>query len=197
MNQNFFHIFIILPLFLLTLFSTNSYAQNKGGKFSAGVMVLGGQGKMGNGVDVLDRTMFHNPINIFLGYNLSKFRIGLNYEYTIVSQTDDPANYSSQNLTGKGSAVGVRLEYYDGKKSFGAIYRVSDTYNLDKATVSGATSSYKSNSGYSIQYTHQLKKRIGIVLDYTTETFSESLVNKIKWDRIGIGLILTNYTSTK
>lgn len=193
--------FVFIILFFATLLtSTNAFSQSRGGgpsKFSAGVMVSGGSGKMGNGVDVLDRTMFYTPIGVFLGYNLKKFRMGLNYEYNIATQTDDPANFSSQNLTGKGSCLGVRLEYYDGKQSFGAIYRASDTFTLDKVTASGASSTYKSSSGYTIQYTRQIKKRIGIVIDYTSETFTESLTNNIKWDRIGLGLILTNYSSTK
>ena len=187
-----FAFFFILGI---TFFSKQSFAQSK---FSGGAMILFGQGQMGNGSDVPDRTMVSTPIEIFGGINFKKFRLGLNYEYNMSGQSADPATISGQqNLSGKGSAIGLRLEYYDGKQSGGLVYRLSDTYALDKLTASGAASTYK-GSGITIQYTRQISKRIGFVLEYTTETFTESVPapsGAIKWNRMAVGVIFSNFSS--
>lgn len=197
-NHNLVRIFFIL---LINIFSFQ-LANAKGGsgsgpRFSLGMTIMGGQGQMGNGVDVLDRDMIFTPIGLFLGFNIKKFRIGGNYEYYIAGQSTDPATVSNQNISGKGGATGVRLDYYDGKQSFGVIYRMSDTYTLDKATAAGNSVTYSSTSGYSVQYYRQIKKRFGIVLDYTSETFDTSLPNSVKWSRMGIGIVISNFTSSK
>ena len=184
------------------LYSNLSFAQSGGpGKFSAGAMVLFGQGNMGNGSDVPDRAMLHTPVILFGGFNLKKFRLGLNYEYNMVGQTADPATIpGNQNLSGKSTALGVRLEYYDGKQAAGLIYRLSDTYNLDKPTASGTSATYSGGGGMSVQYYRQIKKNFGFVLDYTTETFKTSVPAPsaaIKWTRISVGLVFTNFSSSK
>jgi hypothetical protein len=198
---------IILGFFLIFTLSNLNFAeaQSRGGGgrssggpglLSGGLMVGMGQGQMGNGVDVANRTMIYTPITLFAGFNIKKFRIGANYEYDIVGQSDDPASFGNQNLSGKGSATGVRLDYWDGKQAFGIIYRMSDTFNADKPTNAGTTATYTSTGGYQVQYYRQIKKRIGVVLDYTTETFDKSLTNNIKWTRLSLGVVFTNFTST-
>ena len=182
------------------LFSELSFAQSGGGGgFSAGAMVLFGQGQMGNGSDVPDRAMVHTPIALFGGFNIKKFRLGLNYEYNMVGQSADPTGVSNQNLSGTGTAMGLRLEYYDGKQSAGVVYRLSDSYSLTKPTIAGASSIYKGSGGLSFQYVRQIKKKFGIVLDYTMETFSESVPapsGAIKWSRMAVGIVFTNFASS-
>ncbi|MBC7420512.1 MAG: hypothetical protein H7328_07255 [Bdellovibrio sp.] len=191
-------------IFSLTVLSTTeSFAQKHSGggsnpKFSIGATVEAGQGKMGNGVDVPDRAMIYTGASVFFGYNIfRKLRLGVNYDYYMAGQSVDPAEVNGQNISGKGSSPGIRIDYYDGKQSFGAIYRLSDTFTLDKATLQGSTAVYKSKSGFQIQYYRQIKKRFGFVIDYTTETFDDSLTNSVKWDRVGLGIVLTNFTSSK
>lgn len=166
-------------------------------RFSAGAMVLLGQGQMGNGADVPDRAMMHTPIGLFGGVNFKKFRVGVNYEYNMVGQTAEPSGVMNQNLSGSGSAPGLRLEYYDGKQAAGLIYRLSHDYKLDKPTQTGLTSTYKGAGGFTLQYYRQFKKRFGFVLDYTTETFKESVPapsQNVKWSRISVGIVFTNFT---
>jgi hypothetical protein len=166
-----------------------------GGKFSFGAMLLMGTGKMGNGLtDAPDRDMIFTPVGLFAGVNIKKFRLGLNYEYMIAGQTAEPATVGNTNVSGTGTAPGVRLEYYDGKNSFGLVYRLSDTYNLDKITFAGSKATYKGTGGITVQFTRQLKNKIGFVIDYTTETFSDSLTTgNVKWNRIGAGIIFSNF----
>lgn len=188
-------------LFIVTLFvSQFSLAQKGGGgsapKFSFGLMALGGTGKMGNGLaDAPDRDMFYTPVGLFAGFNLKKFRIGLNYEYMIAGQTTEPSTVANTNLSGTGTSPGLRLEYYDGKNAFGIVYRVSDSFTLDKVTFAGAKATYKGSGGISIQYMRQLKNKIGLVVDYTTETFSDSLsTGNVKWSRMGLGIVFSNFS---
>ncbi len=184
-------------VFILTSFAAELAFAQKGGRFSVGAMALIGQGKMGNGADIADRAMTHTPLAVFGGVNFKKFRLGLNYEYYMAGQTVDPAEVGGQNLSGKGTAPGLRLEFYDGKQSFGLIYRLSDTYTLDKPTITGATAVYKSKGGFQVQYYRQIKKRFGFVFDYTTESFDESASTPVKWDRISLGVVISNFTGGK
>ena len=192
--------FLLIISFSEITFSASSSGGSKIGP-SVGAMVLFGQGKMGNDSDAPSRSMIYTPIVLFGGFNIKQFRIGLNYEYNLAGQSDDPSGLANQNLGGKGSSVGLRLEYYNGKSAFGLIYHVSDKYTLDKATISGATSEYEGKSGIGIQYYRQIKKKLGIVLDYSMGEMKSTAAipntNDIKYDRIGIGLVFTNFASSK
>jgi len=76
------------------------------------------------------------------------------------------------------------------------VYRASTSYTLEKQTAAGVSATYK-GSGFSIQYTRQIKKRFGFVIDYTTETFNDSLASgNIKWDRIGLGIVFSNFAGS-
>ena len=190
---------ILFLMVSMIVFHQSAFAQTAP-RFSAGAMVLIGQGQMGNGSDVPDRAMMHTPISLFGGINFKKFRVGLNYEYNMVGQTADPVSLGNQNLSGTGSSPGLRLEYYDGKQSAGLIYRLSNTYNLNKPTMSGSPSIYKASGGFSLQYYRQFKNRFGFVLDYTTEAFTESVAppsGNIKYTRISAGIVFTNFSSSK
>ena len=162
-------------------------------------MMLFGSGKMGNDSDVLSRSMIYTPVALFAGFNIKKFRLGINYEYNLVGQSDDPAQFGNQNLGGKGSAMGLRFEYYNGKTAAGLIYRLSEKYTLDKPTLSGGVSEYEGKSGFGFQFYRQIKKKIGIVLDYSMGEMKSSAGNSndIKWDRIGIGLVFTNFAASR
>lgn len=189
-------------LFFMTswIFISQSALAQAVPRFSAGAMVLLGQGQMGNGSDVPDRAMMHTPVALFGGVNFKKFRVGINYEYNLVGQTADPASVNDQNLSGTGTSPGLRLEFYDGKQSAGLIYRLSNTYNLDKPTKIGSASSYKASGGFSVQYYRQFKKRFGFVLDYTTEAFTESVAppsDNIKYSRISLGIVFTNFANSR
>ena len=199
------NILLLLVVVLSTVF-TESFAASRpssaggsggGVKPSIGAMVLFGSGQMGNDTDVKKRSMLYTPVEIFAGFNINKFRLGINYEYNIVGQSDDPASFSNQNIGGKGSAAGLRLDYYNGTTSFGLIYHLSEKYTLDKPTLSGATSEYEGKSGYSIQYYHQLKNKVGFVVDYSMGDMKSSANNSndISWNRASIGLVFTNFTA--
>ncbi len=193
------YIKLVLLFFFTSMLTSFSMAQKGGGggRFTAGALLGVGQGQMGNGVGVPNRAMFFTNVGLFAGYNIKKFRIGGNYEYNLAGQSDDPASVSGQNLSGKGSAVGLRLDYYDGKQSLGLIYRLSDTYNLDQPTAAGTSATYKSKGGFQIQYYRQFKKRFGFVIDYTTETFDDSLTDPVKFNRISLGVVFTNFANSK
>ncbi len=186
---------IFLVLILTTFISSVSFSQTKPSP-SVGAMVLFGSGKMGNSTDVIERSMVFTPIALFAGFNIRKFRLGLNYEYNMAGQSDDPVALGNQNIGGKGSAMGLRLEFYDGKQAFGAVYRLSEKFTLDKPTLSGAVSEYEGKSGFSLQYYRQIKSKIGFVLDYTNSEMKSSTANSgdIKWNRVGLGLVFTNFS---
>jgi hypothetical protein len=200
----------ILILFLFTtffIFTSTSFAQRSsrssggGPRFSVGLYGIIGQGKMGNGLEgsgnAPDRDMLHTPIGLFLGFNIKKFRIGVNYEHMIIGQTTEPSEVGDTNLSGSGSAPGVRLEYYDGKNAFGVIYRLGSDFKLDKATQQGTEANYKKGTGFSVQYMRQLKNKLGIVLDYSTEDYAESLTTgNVKMNRIGLGIVFSNFASS-
>ena len=186
----------LLPLCILFI-SQQAWSQQGPPRFSAGIYALAAQGKMGNGrPDATDRDMLHTPAGIFLGFNMKRFRLGLNYEYNMVGQTADTASVANTNLAGTSTAPGIRLEYYDGKNSFGAVYRLSDEYKLEKATPGGTNSVYKGTGGYSIQFMRQLKGKVGLVLDYSAQEYKDSLTTgNVKWSRAGIGIVITNFGS--
>ncbi len=211
--------FKILPLFLILIFCMATSCQSTGtgsrrmfkgfsykprptsssstktNPYSAGFIVTGGQGSMGNGlIDAENRDMNHMPVQIFFGFRFSKFRFALNAEYSKVSQSTDPLEVDNTNIAGTGLAVGPRLDYYDGKQSFGVFYRASDSYRLDRPDINNEQREYKSTNGIGVQYTRRISGRLGIAIDYTKETFTESLDTKnINWDRISIGLIYSNF----
>ena len=182
---------LVLTL-LSILLSGEVFAQSK---VSAGAMLLFGTGKMGNSTDVLDRSMVYTPIALFAGYNIKKFRLGINYEYNLAGQSEDPANLGNQNVGGKGTAMGLRFDFYDGKQSAGMVYHLSEKYTLDKPTILGTTADYDGKSGFSFQYYRRLRKKVGIVLDYTMVELKSSAGNTadIKFDRIGLGIVFTNF----
>lgn len=164
-------------------------------RFSIGIYALGATGKMGNGLtDAQDRDMLHTPAGLFLGFNMKRFRLGLNYEYNLVGQTADVDSVGNTNLSGTSTAPGVRLEYYDGKNSFGAVYRVSDEYKLQKQTFAGTESTYKGSGGFSVQFMRVLKGKVGLIIDYTSQEYKESLTTgNVKWSRAGIGIVISNF----
>ena len=182
----------LILILLSVLLSGAAFAQSK---VSVGAMLLFGTGKMGNNTDVLDRSMVYTPIALFAGYNIKKFRLGINYEYNLAGQSEDPANLGNQNVGGKGTAMGLRFDYYDGKQSAGLIYHMSEKYTLDKPTILGTTADYDGKSGFSFQYYRRLKKKVGIVLDYTMVELKSSAGNTadIKFNRIGLGIVFTNF----
>ncbi len=191
-------IFASVIVFFLGLFiTTNSWGQAGAAppRFSVGIYALAGQGKMGNGLtDAADRDMLHTPAGLFLGFSMKRFRLGLNYEYNMVGQTTDIAQVGDTNLSGTSTSPGVRLEYYDGKNAFGVVYRVSDEYKLQKQTFAGTESIYKGSGGFSVQFMRVLKGKVGLVLDYTTQEYKESLsTGNIKWSRAGIGIVISNF----
>lgn len=180
---------ILILIFIITL-SGPLFA-----KPTVGAMVLFGTGKMGNTSDVLSRSMIYTPVAFFAGFNIKKYRIGVNYEYNLAGQSEDPANLGNQNVGGKASIVGLRFDYYDGTQSAGLIYHMSSKYILDKPTLAGTVADYDGKMGFSLQYYRQIKKKLGFVLDYTSSDMKSSVAttDDIKWDRISLGLVFTNF----
>ncbi len=143
-----------------------------------------------------DRTMEYFPIAGFLGYNFKKLRLGLNYEYVVVNQATSPSEVNFTNLTGKETNLGLRIEYFSGKYSGGIILKPSSSYSLTKTTGNGESSSYKSNFGYGVQITAQIRKEIGLVFDYSATTYNESLSDEdVAMNRFSVGIILSNFKS--
>lgn len=163
--------------------------------FTTGFAVLGGQGKMGNGLDdAPDRDLYFMPVQFFMGLRLGKFRLCAAGEYMQASQITDALEVANTNLSGTGIAYGPRLDYYDGKQSFGVFYRAKDSYKLEKPDINENSHEYTASGGYTIQYTRRLIGRLGVVLDYSQEEFTESLDTKnVKWNRTAIGLIISNF----
>ncbi|AZZ35606.1 hypothetical protein CIK05_01925 [Bdellovibrio sp. qaytius] len=161
-------------------------------------MAMFGSGKMGNGdLNHLapDRTMEYFPIAAFVGYNFKKLRLGLNYEYVVVNQATSPSEVNFTNLTGKESNVGLRVEYFTGKYGAGVILKPSNSYTLTKTTGNGNSSSYKGKLGYGVQFTAQMRKEIGVVFDYSSVTYDESLSDAdVTMNRFSIGLMLSNFS---
>lgn len=195
---------VLLAFLYISLTSLHANAQrfsrSSGGSVgpSVGAMVFFGQGKTGNDTDVLSRSMIHTPIAIFAGFNIKKIRLGLNYEYDLIGQSDDPASFANQNIGGKASSAALRVDYYNGRTSFGVNYRVMDKYTLDKPTLSGTTSEYEGKGAYGVQFYTQIKKKFGIVADYSMGEYKSSNGNSndIKWDRISLGLVFTNFAGS-
>lgn len=183
----------ILMLFSLFITSISS-AQTAPPRVSFGLAAMAGKGTMGNGlVDAPDRDMMFVPISFFAGFNIKKIRIGVNYEYMMGNQTTDPVDVANTNVTGTGSSLGARVDYYSGVQSFGIVYRASDSYSLEKQTFAGTTATYK-GTGLSVQYMRQLRNRFGFIIDYTTGEFKESLsTGNVKWNRVGLGIVFSNF----
>ncbi len=162
---------------------------------SAGFSLVGAQGSMGNGLDdAPDRDLYMYPVQLFLGVRMGPIRLSAMAEYMLTSQITKAEEVNNTNVTGSGIAFGPRLDYYDGVQSFGVFYRTSDTYRLEKPDINAATQEYKASSGFTVQYTRRLKGRLGFVLDYSQETFTQSLdTEPVKWNRTGFGLIFSNF----
>lgn len=162
---------------------------------SAGFSVIGGQGKMGNGLnDAPDRDMYFYPVQLFLGFRMGRVRLSAAAEYMQGSQITLASEVANTNVTGSGVAFGPRLDYYDGTQSFGVFYRAGDSYRLEKPDINNNMQEYKATSGYTVQYTRRLKGRLGFVIDYSQEEFSKSLTTApVKWSRTGFGLIYSNF----
>ncbi len=190
-------IFVLLSAALFLPLDT--FAQRGGGpsRFSAGIYGLFGTGKMGNGLtDAPDRTMLYTPIGLFAGMNFKKFRLGLNYEHMMVGQQTEPAEVGNTNMSGTNGSVGLRLEYYSGLSALGVVVHLSDSYKLDKPTFAGDPAEYKAGpgKGFSVQYMRRIKNKIGIILDYSTGEFNESLTTgNVKWNRMGLGIVFSNF----
>lgn len=162
---------------------------------SAGFSLIGAQGTMGNGLaDAPDRDLYFYPVQLFVGARMGPIRLSAVAEYMRGSQITLAPEVADTNVTGSGVAFGPRLDYYNGVQSFGVFYRASDTYSLEKPDINAANQKYKSTSGYTIQYTRRIKGRLGFALDYSQETFTESLdTGNVKWSRTGFGLIYSNF----
>lgn len=165
---------------------------------SAGFSIIGAQGKMGNGLDdAPDRDMYFMPVQLFLGFRIMRIRIAAAAEYMQASQITQAAEVGNTNVTGTGISFGPRIDYYDGKQSFGGIYRTSTIYQLEKPDINNTMQEYKATTGFTVQYTRRLSGRLGVVLDYSEEEFSDSLATApIKWNRAGIGLTYSNFDLT-
>lgn len=181
-------------------FGGDLFARKSNSKvFSAGFSVIGAQGTMGNGLgDAPYRDMYFYPVQLFVGVRMAKVRLSATAEYMQSSQITKAVDVANTNVTGTSVAFGPRLDYYNGIQSLGVFYRASNTYQLEKPDINNNMQAYKAKGGYTVQYTRRLKGRLGFVLDYTQEEFSESLnTAPIKWNRTGFGLIYSNFDLTK
>lgn len=177
-------------------FNGDPSAQNSDSKvFSAGFSVIASKGTMGNGLtDAPDRDMYFYPAQLFIGVRLKKIRLSAMAEYMQASQITDSSEVANTNVGGTSIAFGPRLDYYNGRQSLGVFYRVSNNYQLEKVDINNNKQEYIAKSGYTIQYTHCLGGKFGLILDYTQEEFTESLSTApVKWNRAGVGIIFSNF----
>jgi hypothetical protein len=186
---------ILIALLFLALPSL-THAQ-KSGTWSLGAMALFGTGKMGNGdLNNLapERTMEYFPMSVFIARHWNRLRLGLNYEYVIANQATSPSEVNFTNLTGKESSVGLRADWYNGKFGAGVILKASPKYTLTKTTGDGNSSSYTATYGLGVQMMLQARKEIGIVVDYSTTTYNESLPDSdVTMNRVSLGLVFSNF----
>lgn len=177
-------------------FNGDPSAQKSNSKvISAGFSVIGAKGKMGNGLaDAPDRDMYFYPAQLFIGIRLWKIRLSAMAEYMQGSQITMASEVANTNVTGTGIAFGPRLDYYNGRQSLGVFYRTSNTYQLEKTDINNNKQEYIAEGGYTVQYTHCLGGKFGLVLDYTQEEFTESLdTAPVKWNRAGLGFVFSNF----
>ena len=114
-------------------------------------------------------------------------------EYAYVAQRTSVAEVANTNLSGQSLSYGPKVEYYDGKESIGLFFRLNSGYSLNKSDVNGDTQYYSAKTGFNIQYTRRLKGKLGVVVDYAREEYGRSLPDSVKWDRLSVGFVLTNY----
>lgn len=185
--------FCIFFYFIFFIHS-HSFAISELPIFSFGATLSSGYGSMGNEAEVKQRNILFTPLNAFAGFNVRKLRLGIQYEYYMANQLDDPELFNSQNLSGKGSSIGARLDYYNGKHCLGIIYRFSDEFTLSKPTVSEETAIYKGYQGFELQYYQQLIKNLGFAIGVAQQIYDESTTKPIQWNRLSIGLIYTHFS---
>lgn len=163
-------------------------------RYNYGFSGLFGLGEMGNDTATSPyRTIDFTTYQAFLGFRLSNYRFSAFGEYSYGAQQKNVAEVANTNLAGQGLAYGPKFEFYDGKQSIGLIYRMNSRYKLNKRDINNNEQNYTSKVGFSVQYTHRLKNQLGIVLDYTREEYLKSLPENVKWDRLSIGLIISNF----
>ncbi len=163
-------------------------------RFNYGFVGLFGQGQMGNAkANSPYRNMDFTTYQAFLGFRISNYRFSAAAEYSYVAQKTNVEAVANTNLTGQSFSYGPKIEYYDGKESIGFIYRLNSNFNLNKLDANNNKQYYASKTGMNIQYTRRLKNNLGIVIDYAREEYGKSLPDKIKWDRISIGFIFSNF----
>ena len=160
-----------------------------------------GQGKMGNG-DLNNispqASVQYIPFGIFLGFSYKKFRLGYDYEYVYANQTTSPSEVNYTNTSGQEQSSGIRLDYYNGQLSVGVIYKSDQNFKLTQKTGNGLSSEYKSNNSYAFQVMYHLRKRVGVILDYSQCEYNESLPDaNVKSNRLSIGLVLSNFKVAK
>ncbi len=164
-------------------------------RYNYGVSFLGGTGQMGNGSDdAPSRNMQYTTLQGFAGFRISYFRFSIAAEIMKAAQVDDATQFSNTNIGGYGIGYGPKIDFYDGRYSIGFIYKASNTYTLDKKDINGDSQKYKANNGFNFQVSRRITPRYGIIIDYARETFNDSLPTRnIYWDRISIGLIISNF----
>lgn len=163
-------------------------------RFNYGFIGLFGQGQMGNNTDAAPpRDMDFTTYQAFVGFRVNKYRYSIVGEYSYVAQMVEAETVSNSNLAGQSYTYGPKFEYYDGKQSFGLIYRVKSAYRLNKLDANDHRQYYGAKTGFNIQYTHRVKGRLGLVIDYAREEYDRSLADKVKWERVSIGFIFSNF----
>lgn len=163
-------------------------------RYNYGILSAFGQGQMGNDTAIApDRNMDFTFYQAFLGFRLSNYRFSAVAEYAYVIQTTHVEDVANTNLKGQNFAYGPKFEYYDGKQSIGFIYRLKSTYDLKKLDVNNNKHYYSSQTGFNIQYTRRVKDNLGFAIDYAREEYGHSLPDKVKWDRLSIGIVFSNF----
>lgn len=180
--------------FITMAFSSHAFAASRMNYgFSLGVAT----GQMGNATNAPQRTMLFIPTQVYVSLRFGSFSIGPHLDYFQANQSTAPEQVQGQNLTGVGSAFGVRIALVRPVWSLAATYRLSTAFNLERQTGSGATTNYTGNSGYGAYLLRQTNKNWGFYFEYVSETYKDSLSDPITFTRYGLGLLYSNWDSIK
>lgn len=114
----------------------------------AGAMI----GKTGNSTNTPVRNMIYTPGDIFVGYRRKRLRIGVDFQYEVYGQTDDPASFSNQNLEGTSLSAGLEAQYFFSLRwGMGLKYTAWNKLSLDTSAANGQSFSYINGTGWTLK----------------------------------------------
>lgn len=159
---------------------------------SFGVYGLIGSGKAGNDTDTQLRSVYYSSLGSFLGFKTKNWRLGYNYEYQQITQSESIVAQTNSKISGVSSISGVRLDYLGKWMSFGVVYQLSNDYQLFSLDSNFSVVRYQLVSGYSIQSFIKVFNDFGFIIDYSVQTLKNSTLDNLTQNRLGLGIAYSN-----